>query len=500
MDDSSSNGNFLEQLSAVWRRRWGVILGVFAVVAVPSVCAVIALPDVYDAEATVIPVGNSLKGTSHMDTAATSLLDSVTEQVLSRERLTALIKKYDLYPDAKHGPQSMTSAMRKNILIQPQSVQQGRDTLPYAFNVIYRGGDPKKAAAITNSLAAAYETVAHNMQTQAFSNAADTLRSRLDLLRNKLAKQQDLINRYQNEHRGELPDQQSANLATMQRLDSQLRNNDAKQLRLMESRADLLEKKRESSQSTLEQMEQRLADLKLQYTDKYPEVVTLKERIANLKAHRPNVKGNSEVRTSLDVELSRVDTELAALQQEEKRLRAKINTYQSYLDDAPVTGQRLKSLTQGYTETSDLYATLLKSYEEARIAYATSAEGGLQFQVLEAAMVPTETSGPGRLRLLLICLVLGLGLAGLATVLTEQFDTSFHSLEELQAFTSLPVLSTVPLILTPRDVRKKRLRSGAAVLSVLSLVVALGAGASIYTHENHVLAQRFSQNIGSDNE
>ena len=497
MDGNSSNGNFLEKLSEIWRRRWGVILGVFAVVAVPSVCAVIALPDVYDAEATVIPVGNSLKGTSHMDTAATSLLDSVTEQVLSRERLTALIKKYDLYPGAKHRPQSMTSVMRKNILIQPQSVQQGRDNLPYAFNVIYRGGDPEKVAEITNSLAAAYETVAHNMQTQAFSNAAVTLKSRLDLLRNRLAKQQDLINQYQNEHRGELPDQQAANLATMQRLDSRLRDNDARQLRLMESRADLLEKKNESGQSTLEQMEQRLADLKLRYTGQYPEVIDLKKRIANMKARRPAVKGNSETRTSVDFELTRVDTELTALQREEKSLRAKINTYQSYLDDAPVTGQRLKSLTQGYSETSDLYATLLKSYEEARIAYATSAEGGLQFSVLEAAMVPTEASGPGRLRLLLICFVLGLGLAGLAAVLAEQFDTSFHSLEGLPAFTALPVLSTVPLIVTPGDIKQRRLRQGAAVLAVISLVAALGAGGSVYTHENHALAQKFSHHIGS---
>lgn len=497
MDANSDNGNFLAQLSAVWRRRWKLILGVFVIVAVPSVSAVVALPSVYEAEATVIPEGNSLQQTMNVNTTSTSVLDSVTEQVLSRKNLVALIRKFDLYPEAKDGAQSATAAMRKNILIQPHQAQQSGDNLPYAFDVIFRGGDPQKVAAVTNSLAASYATVARQMQTRAFSNAADAVKSRLDLVRRKLDKQQGLIDRYRNEHRGELPDQQAANLAAMQRLDSRLRDNDAQQLRLLERRADLIQKNGDSSPSTISQLEQRLADLRLRYTDKYPEVILLKERIANLKAHPPAQETNSKTRAPADPELSRMNSQLADLRKEELSLRSRISTYQKHLDDAPVAGQQLRSLTQGYSETSDLYAVLLKNYEQARLAYVTSARGGLRFDVLESAMVPTAPAGPGRLRLLIICFVLGIGLAGLAAVLAEQFDTSFHSLGELQAFTSLPVLASVPEIVTPADSRKKRMRSGAEVLAVLSLVVALGAGISLYTHDNQALAQKFSHHIGS---
>lgn len=499
MDSNSTNGSFLEQLSAVWRRRWKLIAGVFAIVAVPSVCAVLTLPSVYEAEATVIPEGNSIQQTMDVNTTSTSVLDSVTEQVLSRKHLIALIRQYDLYPDAKNGPQSATGTMRKNILIQPHQARQSGDNLPYAFDVIFRGADPRKVAGITNSLATSYAIVARQMQTRAFSNAADALKGRLDLVRKKLDSQQVLIDRYRNEHRGELPDQQAANLAAMQRLDSRLRDNDAKQLRLMESRAGLMQKGGDSSPSTLWQMEQRLADLRLRYTDKYPEVVLLKQRIANLKAHPSAENGNSRGQTPADPELSRVNAQLAALQKEESRLRSRINTYQRHLDDAPVAGQQLRALTQGYSETNDLYATLLKSYEQARLAYVTSARGGLRFDVLESAMVPTAPVGPGRLRLVILCFVLGIGLAGLAAVMAEQFDTSFHSLAELQAFTSLPVLASVPEIVTPGDSRKKRMRAGAEILAVLSLVVALGAGMSLYTHDNQALAQKFSHHIGSGN-
>ena len=387
--------------------------------------------------------------------------------------------------------------MRKDILIQPQKGQERGNALPYAFNVIYRGGDPQKVAAVTNSLATSYETVARDMQSQTYSNAADTLKGRLDLLRQKLNHQQGLIDRYRSEHRGELPDQQDANLAAMQRQDSRLRDNDAKQLRLMESRADLLQKMGDSGETALPQLEQRLANLKLNYTDKYPEVVALKKRIAILKSQQVTGAKNSSARTPLEEEVAKLDSDLAALQREETQLRSRINLYQRHLDDAPLTAQRLRTLTQGYSETSDLYATLLKSYEQVRIAHASSAQSGPQFQVLESAMVPTDAAGPGRARLLVICLVLGLGLAGLAAVMAEQLDTSFHSLEELQAFTSLPVLAAVPAISTPGDVRKKHLRSGAALVIVLALVGVLGAGATLYTHGNQTLAQKFSHHIGS---
>ncbi len=498
MNSVPANGNFIEQLSAVWRRRWKLILGVLAIVTVPSISAVLALPDVYEADATVMPSADFIQPGNGVGTAGASEFESVTEHVLSRDRLSALIRQYGLYPNSRNDPQSAAGAMRKDILIEPLQAQQpGGNALPYAFKVIYRGGNPEKVAAIANSLAAAYQSVGREMQNRAFSNAADTLKSRLELVRKKLDGQQKLIDRYQAKHQGELPDQQAANLAAMQRLDSRLRDNDARQLRLMESRAELLREHGDSGQTSLQQMEQRLAELRLSYTDKYPEVVSLKQKITSLKAHQASGRTAAGKQTDVDPELSRVNSQIAALQREEMRLRSRINTYQQHLDDAPMAGQRLTSLTQGYRETSDLYASLIKDYEQARLAYATSGQGGLRFHVLEAAMVPSTVSGPGRLRLLVICLVLGLGLSGLAAMLSEQLDTSFHSLDELQAFTSLPVLAAVPAILTPGDKRKKRLRSGAAMLGILFLVVALGTGMSVYTHGNQALAQKFSHHIGS---
>jgi hypothetical protein len=47
-------------------------------------------------------------------------------------------------------------------------------------------------------------------------------------------------------------------------------------------------------------------------------------------------------------------------------------------------------------------------------------------------------------------LVLSLGLAGGALMLAEMLDTSFHSVDELRQFTIIPVLVSVPKIVTRR--------------------------------------------------
>ena len=62
--------------------------------------------------------------------------------------------------------------------------------------------------------------------------------------------------------------------------------------------------------------------------------------------------------------------------------------------------------------------------------------------------------------------------AGTGTVmLAEQFDDSFHSVEDLRAFTKIPVLVSIPRIVTEADISRMRwqfrLGATAALLGVM---------------------------------
>ena len=96
---------------------------------------------------------------------------------------------------------------------------------------------------------------------------------------------------------------------------------------------------------------------------------------------------------------------------------------------------------------------------------------GDQFRILDPAIVPKDPAGPNRARILLIGLILSFVLATGTVMLAEQFDDSFHSVEDLRAFTKIPVLVSIPRIVTEADISRMRwqfrLGATAALLGVM---------------------------------
>ena len=112
---------------------------------------------------------------------------------------------------------------------------------------------------------------------------------------------------------------------------------------------------------------------------------------------------------------------------------------------------------------------------------------GEQFRILDPAVPSGLPAAPNRLRLLAMSLVLSLGLAGGALMLAEMLDTSFHSVDELREFTIVPVLVSMPRIVTDADrpAQRRRFRLAAAG-AVLGLVVIAG-GSYFIAHGNEQL-------------
>jgi hypothetical protein len=84
---------------------------------------------------------------------------------------------------------------------------------------------------------------------------------------------------------------------------------------------------------------------------------------------------------------------------------------------------------------------------------------------------------------MLLGLLLALGLAVAATVIAEQLDTSFHSVDDVRAFTTVPVTAGIPLIVTEGDgvhaARRRRLAmaalaAGLVAVGTLSWLIADG--------------------------
>jgi hypothetical protein len=163
------------------------------------------------------------------------------------------------------------------------------------------------------------------------------------------------------------------------------------------------------------------------------------------------------------------DAELKALKNDEKLLRAQIALFEERIANVPRREQELQEVSRDYETTRSLHDTLTKRYEEAQLAETMEQrQKSEQFRILDPAVPALKPAAPRRMRLLAMGMALALGLAAGAVILREQFDTSFHTLDGLRAFTAAPVLVSIPQLTTFAD--RRRLRRRMVLLSLATLV------------------------------
>jgi len=90
-------------------------------------------------------------------------------------------------------------------------------------------------------------------------------------------------------------------------------------------------------------------------------------------------------------------------------------------------------------------------------------------------MPNSQPAAPNRSRLILMTLAGAIGLAIAAVLLAEHLDTSFHDVNDLRTFSNVPVLVSIPRIVTPTDLRRRwwRMRL-AATGAFVGLVMIVG--------------------------
>jgi len=508
MDGRERQGSPIHQTLEVLARRQWIGIVVLLGTLVPGLSLIAALPDIYRASTTVLVERQQVPETFVRPAVTDEVeirLHAISEEVMSRARLSELITRLDLYPRqrAKVSAESLVPDMRRDIGLDLKGVERSWERgATVAFALSYRGRDPQKVADVTNALAALY--VEQNMKSreQQATRTAEFLKSQLDTMKKKLEDQEARIGQYKKRHSGELPQQVESNLAVLQRLNGQLQLNSEKQVRVLERRDKLGSQiadaapgspagTTEDVEARIERLSLELAELRRQFTDNYPDVVRLQREIADLRQRlaappaKPSQKatasspGTAKPRVA-GGPLSQTDSELAALKHEEDRLHRSISEYERRIDSAPQRQQEFEALSRDYETTKELYDSLLKHYQESLVSESMEHGQATElFRVLDPAVPPRDPTAPNRIWLTLMGLMFSVGAAVVAMAVAEQVDTSFHSVDSLRAFTRVPVLARIPRIVTRADVAWKFVRVSLAI-ALLAVGLAAAAGASYY--------------------
>jgi polysaccharide biosynthesis transport protein len=480
----------------ILRRRSVLAFGVFAAVLVSTVAIALSLPDLFRSTAVVL-VERQLPE-SVVRPAVSGELESrlhvIRQEILSRARLTDLIRRYDLYPELRrHDMDTAIDQVRRDIEIELTGPEQvsGR-TKTVAFNLSFTGAKRDTVAHVTNAIAAFYVAQNDQMRSDEAARTTQFLRSQIDAAKAQLDRDEQQVKAFTNRHVGELPQQVDVNLATLERLNTQLRINSERQLRALEQRDKLFESPPPAPPppATASPEELRLRNLRRDlaqlegFPEKHPDVRRLKDAIAALEgelgarsgpgslpvepvAARANEPAPGRART-----VATMDAELETLKGEEARLRQTIAAVEQRLEAVPYRQSELSLLSRDHQATREQYDSLLKRYEEARLGQSMEAENqGERFRVLEAAVPPAGPSAPNRPRLLIMGLFLAGLIAAIAVLVVEQFDTSFHTVDDVRQFTRLPVLVSIPRLQPVPSLRWARVALLAASLLVGCVVV-----------------------------
>jgi protein tyrosine kinase modulator len=488
-------------LAALRRRRWSALFAFVA--ALTAVISIVSfLPDVYGSSATVLIDRQQIPDELVRSTVTSGLeirLHTISQEILSRSRLQALIERFDLYPELRRNAsmEEVVERMRDDIRIELKGgAPRNERATTVAFTVSYIGRDAKKVALVANTLASFYIEENLKARERQAAGTADFLRVQLDNMKRTLEQQEQAVGQFKERHIGELPQQMEANLATLEQLNSQLRLNSDQQIQNAERRAAVQKQLEEAESSVnpgsprsaalrLEELQKQLTALRTRYSEKYPDVVRTKAEIAALEQQLQGT-GPSEPSQVLPtspqvVQLRAVLDELNArgrtLQAEANTLHTALGRYQSRVENVPRTEQEYQRLARDYDATKEQYHSLLMRQGEAEVAESMEQrQKGEQFRIIESAVVSEKPTAPNRGQLFLLGTLLALALAAGVVLAAEQLDTTFHTCADLRLHSRVPVLVSIPRVATAqdRDERRRRVAITAAAAAV-SLAVIVGA-------------------------
>jgi len=505
----------------IWHRRRGIGIAVAGAVLVSGISAALSLPNLYRATAKVLVDRQEVAETFVRPTVTAELetrIQTIHQQVTSRERLTALISKYGLYPDERrHQPLDMVvDGMRRDVDLRLEGLQTNGRNSTVAFTVSYRGRDPATTAEVTNKLADYYVEENSNARQRQAMRTAGFLNEQVESLKAELEQHESKTGDYIRRNSSALPQQLGVNESALSRLSARLQLNNDLQQRQMERRERIQRELTDASsgavmadvrtaESELARLRQDLAAMKNRYSDRYPEVARLSAEVtareAQLAATRsaaarvppPSATTKPAAGTA---SLSDVDAELQALRSEEGALRRAIGSYEQRLASTPTKAMDLERLARGYDTTRDRYQLLLKAYEDARIAATLEQnQGAEEFRILDPAIPPRSAIAPNRVWLMAIAALAALVAGVIAIVLFEQLDSSFHAPDDLRSFVKAPILATIPRVLTTAATRRRRMRRVLATSAAIVVLSLLAAGSWFVTAGNEMITRLTTRGV-----
>ncbi len=484
-----------EYARILWKRKWLILLPAIAVAAAIAI-VVWRLPNVYESTTLLVvrPPTISVVPTISDDDLSVRI-NNINQVAQSRSSLEPLIQKYDLYRRERDQGQPMeliVEKMRKDINIE---IERGRNDKIPAFRITYRERDPRKTQAVTSDLASKYVDAQAKSMTDQGNQTREFFEQQLaeskayldDIDRRRLeymaahvdslpSSAPSLIAQYTGLREqqkalmteiGRLNDRRTAlgsQLSTLKQVAQQSNEEIANQVGdpkstpaygALVTRKAQLEAEYQNMLTTLKEANPDVKAKKAELDAVKREMQEMEDsaaaRIEKIKRERAGKPNLSIAETEINLKIA--ENELARLQKQSEVTNGQLAEIEMRINAVPASDVALQALNREYETKKVAYDDLLKRQAQANMTSAVQINSqGETIQVVDPANLPQTHVAPKRL--LLVLMGLGLGF-GVGLVFAAAFEVprllTIQTVDDASHYTNLPVLVSVPELLTPHE-------------------------------------------------
>lgn len=501
----------------VWRRKWLIVLPT-AAVAVAVAFVVWRLPNVYESTTllAVRPATIAAQGVTQLsDSDLTLRINNIGQEVTSRSSLEPLIQRYDLYARERARGATMDELIERMRTRDLKITLNTSREITNGFFLSFRGENPNDTRKVTEALAAKYvdsQRTASSNETRVTKEFFD---ARVEEQKTKLREIDDrrLAAMQQNLHSmpsgvqallGQLAglrEEQKARISEIGRLNDQISYINRLAADLDKANAqqgdDFIANMQDpKSTPAYAELVKRKAELKAQreelaliFTPAAPEMKAIQKQIDEVQGqmdemvedHKRKVEDyRARIERRVDPRVGSSKAEVTRLQGEIKRQQAMLDRAESdigsvsaQIGGVPNTEVKLEAIQREYESEKAIYDQLVEQQKKAEITSQVAGQAqGEAIAVIDAASLPQQPVAPKRPLLMLLGLVAGLACGvALAAAFEVPRLLTVQTSEDAEHYTGLPVLVTLPVLLTAREERRRKARRAALAFAAVVVTV-----------------------------
>ena len=479
---------FQDQVRGVWRFRRVAIVVAWSV-AIILWTVVFLIPNTYEGSAKIfVDTGTTLS----QATKGISLEDDVTEQIeqvsaalLGTPQLLKVANDTNLLTGAvtPKDQQAVVDDLRQriNIVADVDPNNPSPHNAPKEFTITYDDGNRARAIKVVDRLLNDFVENSLNDKSQGSQEAVQFLTQQIADYGRRLSVTEQQLADFKKNNSGLVPGESGDFFTGLQQEEhalTRLQEN----LYVADRKRDALASELKSGQEftatgsggaaggastpldteqQIQQDQQRLDQMLLKYTDKYPDVISLRQNISDLKAREKQQRaaakhGDAGAASSLGLSTSPVYmrlqedynsqlVEVASLQQQISDQQKRIAALKSQMGSAPQVQAEYAQLTRNYDVTRKNYDELLARLDSARLGAQAASTGLVKFQVINPPAASFTPVSPKRPLLVAGVFFLALGAGIAAAYLLHLLRPVFVSTRQLTSATGLPVLGAVSM-------------------------------------------------------